>query len=146
MQIIVPVDLEINTQKLVEFAIHMANRLDGEIIIFHCVEFIELTAMGEMALHNFSYDDYNSAMVEHAEKMIQEIVQNSIGKCKKCHGKVVVGDTVDEIVEYAKNLKADMIIIGTHGRQALGKILLGSVADRVLKRVHCPVLVMNPYR
>lgn len=142
-QIVVPIDLEKNTQKLIDFAIYMANKFDSEISLFHGVEFV---AMGEMALGNFSYDDYSSARVNFAKKKLEEIVQDTTGKCKKCSSKVVVGDVVDEIVDYAKSRKADMIIIGTHGKRGLEKILLGSVADRVLKTAHCPVLVMNPYR
>lgn len=142
--IVVPVDLEKNTQKLIDFAIYMANQLDGEISFFHGVEYV---AMGEeMALGNFPYKDYNSARVQNAKKALEGIVQNATGKCKKCSSKVVIGDVVDEIIDYAKDRNANMIIIGTHGKRGLEKILLGSVADRVVKTAHCPVLVMNPYR
>ena len=41
---------------------------------------------------------------------------------------------------------ADMIIMGTHGKQTQGKILLGSNAEQVLRVANCPVLVTNPYR
>jgi hypothetical protein len=41
---------------------------------------------------------------------------------------------------------ADLIIISTHGAKGLEKMLLGSVAEHVLKLAHCPVLVMNPFR
>jgi nucleotide-binding universal stress UspA family protein len=142
-QIVVPVDLEKNTQKLIDFAIYMANQLDCEISFFHGVEYVPV---GEMALGNFPYKDYNSARVQNAKKALEVIVQNATGKCKKCSSKVVIGDVVDEIIDYAKDRNANMIIIGTHGKRGLEKILLGSVADRVVKAAHCPVLVMNPYR
>lgn len=141
--IVVPVDLEKNTDKVVDFAINMAKKLDAEISFFHAVEF---HAMGEMALGVPSYDDYNSERFSHAEKKVEEIVRDATGKCKNCSGKTVMGDVVDAIVDYAQDQKAEMIIIGTHGKRGLEKILLGSVAERVLKRAHCPVLVMNPYR
>ena len=141
--IVVPVDLEKNTQKLVDFAIYIANQLDSEISFFHGIEFL---AMGEMALGNFSYKDYNSERVHDAKIALHEIIKNATGKCKKCSSKVVVGDVVDEIIDYAKNRNAGLIIMGTHGKRGIEKILLGSVADRVLKSAHCPVLVMNPYK
>ena len=143
VKIVVPVDLEKNTAKLVDFALYMANKLDGELIFFHAVEFL---AMGEMALGNFAYDDYNSARVVRAESMLRDIVEESSAKCRKCDSKVVVGDIVDEIVDFSRDQDAGMIIIGTHGKRGLEKILLGSVAERVLKSAPCPVLVMNPYR
>lgn len=141
--IVVPVDFEKNTQKLIDFAIDMANQLDSEITFFHGVEYV---AIGEMALGNFSYTDYIAERKNAAKKALEEIVENAKGKCKACRSKVIVGDVVDEIIDYAKNQKAHMIIMGTHGKRGIEKILLGSVADRVLKSAHCPVLVMNPYR
>ena len=143
-QIVVTVDLGKNIQKLIDFAIYMADQLDSEISFFHCIE--EIIEMGEMALGSFSHDDYNSERVRYAKEALEEIVKNATGKYKKCTSKVVVGDVVDEIIDYAKKRNANMIIMGTHGKRGLEKILLGSVADRVLKTAHCPVLLMNPHR
>lgn len=145
-RIVVPVDLEQHTQKIVDFAIYMANKLNSEIILFHCVEFVESAAMGEIALSQFSFEDFNSSHAKHAEEVLGDMIKNAGDKCKKCRSKVVIGDTVESILQYAESEKADMIIIGTHGKRGLEKILLGSVAERVLKRAHCPVLVTNPYR
>jgi len=47
---------------------------------------------------------------------------------------------------YTEEENAGMIIIGTHGAQGLKKILLGNVAERVVHRAPCPVLLFNPYR
>ena len=51
--------------------------------------------------------------------------------------------SVRNILKQAVSQKADMIIIGTHGKKTQGKILLGSVAEQVLRAAHCPVLVTN---
>ena len=59
---------------------------------------------------------------------------------------VLRGDTVDAIIEYVEEKKIDLIIMGTHGAKGIEKILLGSVAERVLKRVSCPTLIFNPYK
>ena len=58
----------------------------------------------------------------------------------------MVGDVVQSIVNFAGSQNADMIIMGTHGKQTQGKILLGSNAEQVLRVANCPVLVTNPYR
>jgi nucleotide-binding universal stress UspA family protein len=142
-KIIVPVDLDKNTDKIVDYALFMAKGLDAEVILFHVVEFL---AQGEMALGNLGYDDYNTRRREDAENQMNELVRGAAGKCRKCSSKVVIGDTVDEILDLAKAEDAGMIIIGTHGKRGIEKILLGSVAERVLKNAHCPVLVINPYK
>ncbi len=145
-RIIVPVDLDQHTQKIVDFAVHMANKLDCEIVFLHSVESIESVAMGEMAMVHFSYEEFNAAHAEQAEKSLAEVISKASEKCKKCRSKVVIGDAVDTILQFAENEKADMIIMGTHGKRGIEKILIGSVAERVLKGAHCPVLTMNPYR
>ncbi|MFQ5792337.1 MAG: universal stress protein [Acidobacteriota bacterium] len=53
------------------------------------------------------------------------------------------GDTVKEIVEIAKKLPADMIVMGTHGRRGFEKLVLGSVAEKILRKAPCPVLTVS---
>lgn len=55
---------------------------------------------------------------------------------------VATGDPADEILRYAAAHGIDLIVIGTHGRTGLSRLLLGNVADRVLRRARCPVLVV----
>jgi nucleotide-binding universal stress UspA family protein len=54
---------------------------------------------------------------------------------------VRVGNPANEIVTLARELSADLVVVGTHGRTGLGRMLIGSVAEAVVKRAHCPVLV-----
>jgi nucleotide-binding universal stress UspA family protein len=53
------------------------------------------------------------------------------------------GDAATEIVALARELKADLIVMGTHGRSGLGRLVLGSVAEAVLRRAPCPVLTVK---
>jgi len=55
-----------------------------------------------------------------------------------------VGDPADEIVRVADSLSADMIVISTHDSTGLERLLLGSVAEAVVRRAHCAVLVVRP--
>ena len=54
----------------------------------------------------------------------------------------LVGDPPDEINSYARRVVADFIVVGTHGRTGIRRALLGSVAEQVVRRAHCPVLVV----
>jgi nucleotide-binding universal stress UspA family protein len=60
--------------------------------------------------------------------------------------KVVSGDPADKIVEYIDTEGIDLVVMGTHGRKGLEKILLGSVAAEVVSRSTAPVVTINPYR
>lgn len=55
---------------------------------------------------------------------------------------VETGNPVKKILEAARNWPADLIVMGTHGRGAVGSILVGSVAQGVLRQAHCPVMVL----
>ena len=59
---------------------------------------------------------------------------------------IVKGKVVEKIIQVAKENKADLIVIGTHGRKSLDKIIFGSVAEGIVKYSPIPVLTINPYR
>lgn len=57
--------------------------------------------------------------------------------------RLLEGDAATEIVRAAKEIECDMVVMGTHGRSGLGKLLLGSVAEHVLRNATCPVLTIR---
>lgn len=57
--------------------------------------------------------------------------------------RVEEGDAATEIVRVAEEIKSDLIVLGTHGRTGLSRLLLGSVAEQVLRRAPCPVLTVR---
>ncbi len=63
---------------------------------------------------------------------------------QKVEGRVATGYAAEEILSTAEEVKADMIILGTHGRKGIDKILFGSVAEKVIKSAKVPVLSMRP--
>ncbi len=91
-------------------------------------------------------EEFRENLLSDARIKMSKLVDDSKEKCSGCTGEVTYGDPVDQIVEYAMEKHSDLIIMGTHGAKGLEKILLGSVAERVLKRAHCPVLIMNPFK
>ena len=56
---------------------------------------------------------------------------------------VLVGNPGDQITDYAKETQADLIVLPSHGRTGLKRLVLGSVAERVVRLAHCPVLVLR---
>lgn len=141
-QVVVPVDFHQHTSDLAEFAIDIANKLGGKINFVHVIELIEYY----QDISIVSASEFNAELQAKAEKQMNELVKKYKTSAPNCSGIILVGDTADSIVQYAYSLEADLIIIGTHGAKGIEKILLGSVAERVLKRAHCPILVYNPYK
>jgi len=139
--IIVPVDLEEHTEKIVEYAAYMAEKLSAEFTIVHVVE--PFRAIGDLELGTASVKEYNQRRITHSEEFLEKLVKE-YPSCK--NAVVISGEIVEEILDFAKKKEASLIIIGTHGTKGIEKLLLGSVAERVLKRAHCPTLIMNPFK
>lgn len=139
-QIIVPVDFHQYTEELAEFAIDMATKLAAKITFFHVVE--NVVYYSDFIPTYLVLNDEET--LTHAKMKMNALIENSKKTWLKCAGQVSVGDVVDTILEYTQNEGIDLIIMGTHGTRGIEKILLGSVAERVLKRATCPTLVFRP--
>lgn len=142
-KIVVPVDLGQHTQILTDYALYIGKRLDAHVTFVHVTEFFET---GDMMLGSPSFSSINEERFTRAKELMANLLQDNRPQHEKIGGTVLKGDTVDTIVRFAEEENANLLIIGTHGARGLEKILLGSVAERVLKRVHCPTLTMNPYK
>lgn len=140
--VVVPVDFSENTDKLEAYAQYMAQKLAAVLHFVHVVA----DYPGDAMIGSPFAQQYKDKVIAVSEGKMENLIQNSREKCPECTGQVIYGDPVDQIIEFAETNNADLIIISTHGAKGLEKILLGSVAERVLKRAHCPVLVMNPFK
>ena len=77
----------------------------------------------------------------HAEQALREKLDES--KYQGVDLKIAFGDPGHEITAYAEQLGAELIVLPSHGRTGLKRMLIGSVAERVVRLAHCPVLVMR---
>ena len=62
----------------------------------------------------------------------------------RVHGVVAKGVPFDQILRVAKRLRCDLIVLATHGRTGLRHVVMGSVAENVVRRASCPVLTVHP--
>ncbi len=79
-----------------------------------------------------------------AEKRLSELVEHAKAKDLLQERLIVTGQPAEEIVSWAAAKNVQVIIVGTHGRRGLERLLIGSVADRVLRQASCAVLVVPP--
>lgn len=140
-KIVVPVDYSSNTDKVIEYGVEIADKFGAKVLFFHVIN--DFQGYDMMLVHP-SFLGMSKDLEQKAEERMAALVKEHAQREQGASGHVVIGDAADEIVHYASVEKADMIIIGTHGVKGLEKILLGSTADRVVKKAPCPVLVFNP--
>jgi len=79
---------------------------------------------------------------EHAEAALQREVRSQ-DLNEQVHVTIRFGDPGHEIAAYAEEIDAGLIVVSSHGRTGLRHLLLGSVADRVVRLAKCPVLVLK---
>lgn len=81
----------------------------------------------------------NQSRTQHAEQAMAERYADVTG----FQAAVRFGNPGHEVAEYAEQIGADLIVVPSHGRTGLGRVLLGSVAERIVRLSHCPVLVLR---
>jgi nucleotide-binding universal stress UspA family protein len=80
------------------------------------------------------------------EVAVEAIVQRARAGGADTTGMTWAGDAGESIIEVAQAESADLIVVGTHDRGAVGRLFLGSVSDHVVRHARCPVMVVRPTR
>ena len=126
-------------------AIHMALALGAELTILHVLPTPVGVLMAEGGyVPQEVWDDLYAGLRARADAELDRLVKEAAGAGARVTTSIVDGGTADEqIVQAASDLKADMLVLGTHGRTGVAKLFLGSVAARVVATAPCPVLTVR---
>lgn len=89
-------------------------------------------------------DEILGRVQKRATDRLDAFVKRARPRMKHIVAHVRRGNPADQIVQLAADLEADLIVVGTHGRRGLRRMLLGSVAEQVLRLARCPVFVVRP--
>ena len=135
--IIVPFDFSAPSQSALEYAVDLADS-DSKIHLIHVVESSLMTSMDMASPVPPMMDQEQQTIL--LEKM-QTLCQDKRFQSVTPH--CVIGDPGYEITQLAEELQAKLILMPSHGRRGLNRLLLGSVAERVLRMSHCPVLILR---
>lgn len=141
--ILFPVDLSEASPGIVPWVRLMAEKTGAKVYVLYVVRTFEhYTGMGVA----WSYAvDLEKAIDSTAQRGLEEFIEKYLeGVPTDAH--VIHGYPAEEIIRFANGNEIDMIVIGTHGRKGLERIVFGSVAAFVVKHSPVPVLTVNPYR
>jgi universal stress protein A len=123
-------------------ALELAKENKASLPIIHVLPSMPMVADAYMAAT--VYDELLRGQRAQADKAMARLVKRARAAGVRAAGKIVdFGVVSDTVVRFAKRERADMIVMGTHGHGVLAKILLGSVAERVLSHASCPVLTVR---
>lgn len=141
-KILCPVDFSEASASVAKVAREFAVAFNAEVFLLHVAP--SMTQYEIYDLPSASLPQLVGDMVTGAEKSMEEFVSEHFSGLR-ASGKVIRGDAADVITTTAKVENADIIIMGTHGRQGLNRFLFGSVAEKVVKTSPVPVLTFRPY-
>ena len=140
-KLLVPIDFSEPSRDALHYAISLAKPFKAEILLVHVVEpvvvppspdFMVVPTTAELALE----------LQEEAVRVLHQW-RKEVESEASVKEAIRTGTPYHEIVEAADEHNADLIVLGTHGRTGLAHLLLGSTAERVVHRAHCPVLVVR---
>jgi nucleotide-binding universal stress UspA family protein len=145
-KILLAIDKSGYKDKAMSYASTLAKSLGAEITVIHVIEPSSTIATGGLmrSAAMMAQNDYQEALKKDADKLLKEIVQLGKEEGVTVHGEVLAGSSVKQtILDYAKNKKVDLIIVGTKGMTGIARFLMGSVASDVIAHAHCPVLAVR---
>ena len=137
--VLVPVDFSENAQAAAQYAGQLAGKFGAKIHLLHVVE----PASFVNDLKNVPFTLSDKQLEATATTDLEALATRFIDPNVQTSWTVKRGKGYQEIVKAAKQLKADMIVISTHGYTGLKHTIMGSTAERVVRHAPCPVLVLR---
>jgi nucleotide-binding universal stress UspA family protein len=123
-------------------AVATAKEHGAEVLLVHVVASI-IPLMGDGYVSPKVYDDMVRASRTDAQQKLDRLIAAAKKAGARARGMLLEGVAWEQLVRTAKARKADMIVMGTHGRTGLTRLFLGSVAERVVGSAPCPVLTVR---
>jgi universal stress protein A len=142
--ILLPTDFSDYASHALSYAASLARQFSASIICLHVIEPV-MPAVGYTGLTEpLPMVDLSEQLVESASRELPKIAESE--ECADLSVEEIIahGDAATEIVRVATERGVDLIVIASHGRTGLGRILFGSTAESVVRHAKCPVLVVKP--
>lgn len=146
--VVTPIDFSDNSKLIADSAAFLAGKFGASLnLVFVVQNFEDYSGFFVPQMHMPNLEDElltgaEARMVSFVDEYRQDYIQLGVVDIV---AKVLMGDVGEQIVDYATEIQADMIVMGTHGYKGLEKIMFGSVADKVVRAADCPVTTINPY-
>jgi universal stress protein A len=146
-KILVPTDFSLSSQIAFETALDLAGKFSASICLIYIYDqpyFIDI----DLKVHQEGEVDPKplKAFVEdkadiHIKNFVKHLIHEKNAKDIKVEDRVIYGVPAPQILKIAEDEKFDLIVMGTHGRGGFSHLLLGSVAEKVLRQAPCPVMI-----
>src|ERR1700744_3770795 len=127
-------------EKALNFAVAQAKEFGANLILFHAYDTMVVAASETSGIRYYDYAAAARAEIQHLEPLAQKIREQGV----PCELAVRPGLPADEILNFVRERQIDRIVMGTHSPGPVGKPLVGSVAEAVLRTARIPVFIVGP--
>jgi nucleotide-binding universal stress UspA family protein len=139
--ILVPFDLSSSSNQAFKVALDIAQKYDSKITLITCIE-------GDAWHHKFYDARADSELLKKQSKTAKKYMEKLESQANKVGVNIKLQilkstSVIKDITTFAKSRKMDLIVMSSHGRTGLDKVILGSVANGVIQRTRCPVLLIK---
>jgi len=141
-RVLVPIDFSKFSKHALRYGCAFADEFHAELHLLHVLQDL-IHVVPDVGTGLPAPDVYFREVHENAEKALAELPGDLWSGGKEVVRALRTGTPFLEIVRYAKEEQIDLIVLGTHGRSALVHLLLGSVAEKVVRKAPCPVLTVR---
>ena len=143
-KILFPCDLSENASKILPYVLSISEAYNSTIYLLHVVQ--DLRRWGNVYIPHKSMDVFQKEALEGAEKAMDRVCEEQLQSCPNFQRRIVSGDPATEILKTIETEDVDMVIMATHGRKGLEHVILGSVAENMVRKSPVPVMTVNPYK
>ncbi len=142
-RILAPTDFSDHTRPAVRYAAELADKFSAELILLHVVPDAVLALPDAVMPTPAPIADLKE-LTDSGKAGLANLIAAEKLEARHPRCEVRIGSPAAEIVAAAKDLHADLICIATHGRGGLARVILGSVAEMIVRQAPCPVLTVRP--
>ena len=135
-------DLSAASRRALAMAVTLAKANHAALTVLHVREPV-MPAIPELYIASTSWEQIDRKAQAWARRQLHALVQKAKTQRVRATARLIEGTAADQIVRVARSTKADLLVVGTHGRSGFSKFFLGSVAQRVVAMAPCPVVTVR---
>jgi nucleotide-binding universal stress UspA family protein len=140
-EIMVPVDGSDSAVRAARFALEMAAAMGASVRLFYVMPAASVELVGMAGMGRADIEQLGKSSGERVFKRIRE--ELGVGPGEKLEEAVALGEPAEEILAYAAQHPASLVVMGRRGLSRMQSLMLGSVSDKVLRHARCPVTVVS---
>lgn len=141
-KVLIAMDYDVTSQKVAEAGYALAQAMNAETILLHVVSELPFYYSAYNYAHEFSVDIDMLADLKKSTQKFLDKAKKHLGDDDSIKTVLENGEVAETILRTATEMKADIIVMGSHSRKWLEDILIGSEAQDVLKKSHIPLLII----